>query len=1266
MNRLALLFILTLIFPAWGLLGQEQAASFTIDVTGQKTWTIRYGIGDPEALALENIYPGQLYLDQSLWADITGSALGFINLEASFDDRLGPGFQHFVLKLDQDPWHGELGDFYVGRGELGVYNKKLLGARLTYQVQDFTVSGLAARLEGISESVTFRGQAAQMEAVFSYEDPEDPWKPAPYANEIEGAYFWPLRAPFVEGFSEVQLSLPMTTQLQGFLRDYGLGWLSEVLAEEPAVDLSSGDYLVLRDEGDVLILRTSPNVLLRRRIQDAIDTYNDLHQLSGSERKTYPFILDSDLERAFLTGLFPHAALEVSGEGYPLPEAGRRRYLLFGERDVIEESLELWVRPAGEEDFLPISEPRFSDFAWSLYPKEGVLKISFPDDFFQEGAALKVSFRYRRVGDVFMLGLSVVPGSERVYLNGKLLSRGTDYTIDYETGVLVLFITLTEDDELKVDFERQRGGLGGYTEYERVFLGATLEYGDMEASLYRAVDLGQPDPATRTMPNTHTVGGIRMSGEAGDWDYDLSFGASENVFPLGDNERIAAQNRINDIAAFSAPDGEYVVFAHQNGLTVYHQGKFSSYGAGQGLGGRKVAALLALPDRLLCATDSGLTVVRLWDQNPFDRVASWVRIYQEDGFPGEEGLALAMGEGVVYLATDQAVAVFSPGDSEIPDSWTRLSLPEGERPRALAAAEGKLYLGGQEGLYLWTGEDWMKFPDVPGPVNDLLAREDALYVATGQGVRILRAGAGAGWLSAGEAVHALASFQGRLWWGTDSGLYSEGQKGPVLKGAFTALSGGAVLWAGTEADVAYELDLWRLGPEPERFPQSETHIDGQDLGHFQDAPASAHTARGLAGSLNFSRKLGDWDFSIGAGTRWPGYQAIGSTSTSDAHGVSFTARYQDESLSATIQGRWDVLNLFTSPKGKLSGVVKVSWDAGPKFSLSLTPVYSEQGRFDMGYKLSSAWKGDLWSANAAISGELAGPDWYTAGRLEGRLAWTPSSSWQFEARGVRPFRSRGHPGDEEFVLALKWTEGTDLLSWNASWTETLKHRLLNATWTRSSNGRVDLRWKTWEFDGGRLAPRATLSLEATPQETRWSVQGRGQLEVEKENFQLGATFGQGYRPATERRERTFSLSLRWESGAWGAFKPALTWKRSWQLLTHPRYGEKLTQDQEATLRLSWEPDLPWTNELTLTYKGREGSFSLTDRFAWPLELGTISVQASATSKQGKLEGKVSGAYGQPLAEGWDLGLELGYAFGGEKSSDFVQGLYGRISLIASF
>ncbi|HIE47888.1 TPA: hypothetical protein EYP84_03225, partial [Candidatus Bipolaricaulota bacterium] len=682
-------------------LAGEQTESFTLEVSGQKTWTIRYGIGDPTALAGENMYPGQLYLDQSLRADITGTALGFLTLEASFDDQLGPGFQHFVLKLDQAPWHGLLGDFYVGRGELGVYNKKLLGVKLAYEGEEFTISGLAARLEGVSESRVFRGQAAQAEATYSYQDPDRPWLPAPYAVHLDGLYFWDLRAPFVEGFSQVQLALSPGPGLVGFLTDYGLDYLVEVLEEEPTSELWEGEYLVLRDTGDVLLLKTPPDGLLRNRIRDAISEYNDLHGLTGADRKAYPFVLGSELERAFLTGLEAYARLQVDGEGYPFPAAGRRRYLLLPERDVIEESLVVLLLPAGGDEFLPLDDPMFADYQVELYPEQGVLKLEFPEEFFQPGAAIHVTFRYRRTGDVFMLGFSIVPGSERVYLNGEPLTKGTDYTIDYETGTLVLFVTLSEDDELRVDFERQRGGLGVVTEYERLFLGGSLSvpgYEGLEISVWRALDVGRPGPDTRVMPNTHTVAALSMQGESEGWRYSLTFEASENVFPPGDNARIAAPNRINGIASAWAPDGQYVVFAHQNGLTVYHQGEFAPYGGAQGLGGRAVRALLALPAALLCATDAGLTVVRLTDPAPFDRVASWIRLYPDDGLPGQEAFALAEGEGVVYLVTDEVVAVFPLEQLESPGEWESWPLPEGVgRPWVLLPSRFGLLLGGEGG-----------------------------------------------------------------------------------------------------------------------------------------------------------------------------------------------------------------------------------------------------------------------------------------------------------------------------------------------------------------------------------------------------------------------------------------------------------------------------------------------------------------------------------------------------------------------------------------
>ena len=1273
-SRYKILIAAVLLFGCWAL-AEEQTESFALEVSGQKTWTIRYGIGDPTVLAGENLYPGQLYLDQSLRADITGTAPGFLTLEASFDDQLGPHFQHFVLKLDQTPWHGLLGDFHVGRGELGVYNKKLLGVKLTYEGEDFTISGLAARLEGVSESRVFRGQAAQAEATYSYQDPERPWLPAPYARHLEGPYFWTLRAPYVEGFSQVQLALSTGPELAAFLTDYGLGYLGEVLEEEPASELREGEYLVLRDAGDVLLLKSPPDGLLRSRIRDAIAEYNDLHGLTGADRKDYPFVLGSELERAFLAGLEVYAKIQVDGEDYPFPEAGRRRYLVLPERDVIEGSLEVKLLPPGGDEFRPLDDPEFADYQVDLYPQQGILKLEFPAEFFQPGAAVHVSFRYRRTGDLFMLGFSIVPGSERVYLNGEPLTKGTDYTIDYETGALVLFMTLTEEDELRVNFERQRGGLGVATEYERLFFGGTLSvpgYEELEISVWRALDVGRPGPDTRIMPNTHTVGALRMRGESEGWRYSLNFGASENVFPPGDNDRIAAPNRINSIAFAWAPDGQYVVFAHQNGLTVYYQDGFAPYGGAQGLGGRAVRTVLALPGVLLCATDAGLTVVRLTDPAPFDRVASWVRLYPEDGLPGQEAFALAEGEGLVYLATDEAVAVFPLEEVENPEQWESWPLPEGVgRPWVLLPSRAGLLLGGEGGLFRHGEGGWTEIAEVPEPVYALLEVGEELYVATGQGVRLLRAGSPAGWLSTQGPVYALAEFAGELWWGGEGGLFRRSQPEPVLEVRVTALAADHVLWAGTGASAAgaepYQLDLWRFTPEPTRFPQEETHIDGRDLGQFTDAPAALHTARGVTGSLSLSRTVGDWDLSLEAGTRWPGYQAIGSAGGGDNHGLGLTARYETQTLSATLFGRWEVRNLFSRPQGSLRGGVEVTWRGIPTLSLSLTPTYQpREGKLEAGYRLGANWQGQGWSGALSLSGNLAGPDWYLGGKLSAQLAWQPLPGLELGARLVRPFRPRGNPGQEEATLTVDLTGGSEALSWRVSTTGTLTHRIGAEEWTPAAQLRMDLRWKPWSVDGGRLTPNSTFRASFTPQEWNWVVRGGGLWQVGEANLRLAVTFGQGYRPASQRESRTLNLSLRWEYQGWEGVTPSLSWRRQWQLLSHPRYGDKLTGKTQATLRVSWRPDAPWQNDLTVNYRGEEGGISLTNRLSWPLEVGSLSAQASATWKGGRLEGKATVGYGQPVAEGWDVSAELGYAFGGALGGGLKQGLFGQLSLVATF
>lgn len=1240
-------------------LGQPQTASFTLEVSGQKTWTVNFGIGAPGLLTQVGLSPWQLRLDQSLKAEITGTALGFITLEASFNDQLGPGFQHFLLTIDQPPWLGEVGDFQVGRGQLGLYNKKVLGARATYQEDGVSATFLAARLQGISESRVFRGQAAAAEVTFFFVSPERPWEPAPYSQNLHGAHFWPLNVPFVEGFSTVSLVLA-EEGLAGLLSQYGLDYLTQVLLEQPRVELPPGQFLVLRDEGDVLLLKVSRESLLRGRIQEAIEAYNDLHQLPEEQAKRYPFVLGSELEREFLAEFAGLASLEVDEELYALAAPGQHRYYLLGEKDVIEDSLEVWVRLPGEEDFRPLPDPALPHFSWKLFPEEGVLRLSFPREFFEDDAAFKVRFQYRRSGETFMLGLSVVPSSERVYLNGELLQRGVDYTLDYEVGLLVLFRTLGEEDELRVDFERQRGGLGGYAEYERVLVGATLDLSNgTKLAIYRAVDLGRPGPTTRYMPNTHTAGGLAMSGESAGWDYQLTLGASENLFPPGLNERIAAPNQVNDIALASAPDGEYLVFAHQNGLTVHHAGRFSSYGGAQGLGGRRVRALLALPGTLLCATDAGLTAVELMESAPFDRVASWVRV-QGESFPGEEGLALAAGAGQVFLATDQGVAVFPLADLENPAAWQVLPLPPGERPRALLWAEGTLYLGGELGLWRWGAGEWERVPGVPGPVADLLEVEGEIYVATGQGIRALRAGTGAGWLVPGEPVLALANFQDALWSGSEEGLYREGER--VLSGAFTALwAGQEVLWAGTRANQDYRLDLWRLSPAPERFPQDVTHIEGRDLGEFHDPPAGGRSRAGAQAQLQLSREFEGWELRLDADTRWPGYQPIGGQGGQDSHGIGFTAYCQTGSYTLALGGKLSLSELADRPSGRLSGSFEFSL-VDPQLSLRLVPAWEwPQGRMSLEFQAGGDWQGEDWWGELSLSGTAQGPGLSLRGQLGASLRVRPFPGWEISLTAREPFTHRGLWGGEEISGEVSWEGRREGVSWDASWVENWRRRAHG--WNRTASGQLTLTWPEWDFSLGEVSPRASAQLSLQPEEWSWQLSTTARIRLSEATLQLGATYGENQRVVRELKKRDLNLNLRWEYTGWSGVRPSLSWRYSWQLLSHPLRGSQLTEKMDATLRVSWQGE-PWSSDLTLAWRSQPPNLRLTHRLSWPLVQGTLSVETSGRWEGGELTGQVVARYGQPVAEGWDASFELGYLLGAGASVD--HGFYGRLSLVASF
>ncbi|MBC7220964.1 hypothetical protein H5T55_05785 [Candidatus Bipolaricaulota bacterium] len=1248
----------------------QQTPSFDLVVRGEKTWTIRLGWGASDLLGAEGLTPGQLALTQTLRAEIEGTALGFLTLRASFNDQLGPGFQDFLLTVDRTPWTGELGRFVVGaEGEgLGVYNKRVLGARVTYAGDGASLGAVVTRLEGVSETRTFTGERGEGEALFTTTDPDEPWREAPYGQSVEGLAYWPLSLQFVEGLSQVRLRLEGGMELWTFLAAWELGYIREDLEAERVMDLPAGQYLVLREEGeaDALALRVAPAAIARRRIQDAIDAHNTRLGLTDDNRKAYPFVEGSELETRFLSELGRFLAVLVDEDAYPFSQAQRRRYLYLGEPDVIADTVEVWIRRPGETDFRPLPDPTLADFVWTLLPAPGVLRVSFPDTFFQ-GGAVQVGFAYQREGSTFALGLSLVPASDQVRRNGQLLTRGVDYAIDYESGLLILFSPLGPEEELKVDFERQRGGLGGYADYERDLLGLVLNvpgWDGFKLALYRAHDLGAPRPTTATMPNTHTVAALSLAGRIGEWTYRLAVGGSENVFPSDDNARIPTPNRINAIAAASAADGAYVVFGHQNGLTVYKDGLFTSYGTAHGLSGRAVHALLAVPDRLLVGTDAGLTIVRLVEATPFDRVRSWVRLFEDDGVPGTEVLALAHGGGRIYLATESDVASLLTADAETPDRWERLGLPEeGPRPTTLLWADERLYLGTEEGLFVREGEAWTLLPEAPGPVHALAARGEELYVASEEGIRIVRGGRGAGWIAPGQPVYGMAFHEGVLWYATGNGLWREGEAAPVAQAPIVAVgaAGGAV-WAGEKADEAFTLHLWRVAATTERFPQTRTKLDGRDLARFQDIPAGEHTRYGAMGSLNLSRTLGDWQWELQAATRLPGYEEIGRAGRSDSHSLGFTARYVgDGPSSLAVSGRWNVADLLTEPAGKLSAALDWRWSGPVTITVSLTPTTIGTGLVPFA-GVESGWRAGISGQSGALtwsvttSGTGTCPEPSAAGQVGASLSFPPLQGWTVSGSWSRPFRTSGKPGDESIALTAKGTGEMGPIGWTATVQESLRHSLATGTWREERTVALTLRRGSRLVGPIEVTPRFSGSWKTTATEWRWSGQLSADLVQAPASLRLSVGVGQGYRPLTARSDRSLTLSMTWEHSGWGGIRPSMRWDRSWTLLSHPRYDDQLTEKEEATLRVTWEPaGAQWRDTFALVWKPREGSLAVTNRLSWPLESGSVTAEGGLTVKEGVIDAKATAQLGIPLdallaalgrgpvGDAWGLSADATYA-----------------------
>lgn len=913
---------------------EARGKSPPVDISGEATWIATYAWGDPEGLEDTQDYAlDRVILKQLLRLRVSGQISPGLRLSADLDNYRTGDMQLAQVDFEGKGVTGRFGNLRLGsENPYLLYNTALRGLQVKYGHGAFTATGVFGRAEGIAATRTFRGGVGS-DAVVFLED--GAYSPARVNARLEASWdgleHYQTSGRFIEGFMNARIRYEDDVTGGRTLRDtlttYDLGYLYGSAPGEDGV-ISAGDALVLpsgsfaalsASGGDFLILLRESLDLVRAQVQKLVDDYNKKHGLTGDKARRYPFVAGSDTERAFLQDLAGRHAWIEAGPNEPgaapilstrLPAFARGRFYYLGHDEVRLGSVKVEVTKGGA------TYPAESvvGLGYSIFYDRGIVDFAFPPGFFNEYEGIRVSYEYSISGNVYPLGISVAAGSERVYLNGRLLRRDVDYTIDYPTGVLILLVGVGPDDELKVDYEYFRGGLGVRSEYSTNIMGGSLALQPREdlSLLFEAYHSGDvadssiPAERRRTMPNAHTVVGASLRYSPGAFAVQADLAYSHDRFPLDDNRRANQGNGINAIMAGEEVPGDYVFFGHQGGLTVASPDGtgWREFTPASGLAGYTVLDIASSDDAWYFATEGGLTRVTRSGDVPFDRVDNWKRIRREDGLPSNTVFSCLVDGFDVWVGTDRGLARSNAGDLsswKVYDQRTNPELPsEGILRVRPGTTPGTLYCvtgGGLMSFDVVSGKFEMEFNRAP--VSSVLAPEGGFgewraFVATDAGV-YGRSDSG-GWNvlggTEGMKAKALALYSGLLFIATENGLYSYSPGGEVRSypefagryiSALAVAADHGSMWIGERVEPGAGLTVWRMAsPGMVRsYGPPVTGIPDRDNYRFRDVDAADHTATGFAGNARASYTYGRGDAFLRYERIEPGFTGIGRPERQD-------------------------------------------------------------------------------------------------------------------------------------------------------------------------------------------------------------------------------------------------------------------------------------------------------------------------------------------------------------------------------------------------
>lgn len=898
MASFLLIFIIPLVFVA-EMSRAAEVDNHTLRISGRAEFKLKYARGDATPLAGTGHSLGRPDLVQLLALNVRGQITPGLSISADLDNQRGGNLQMLRLQLEGEKIKGRFGGLSVkSRNPYTSYSERLRGVEMTALFSKVELGIVAGRVQGVTAKRTFRGSSAEEEILY---EANAPYGPSPTTQGfracLDGMQYYVLTTAFDPDFMEVWLHYDDQADAGGrTLAETLQLWNLDYLLVEAGdrIPLAPGQFVSVSSTEELLALRVNIADILRGQIRSLIRAFNAHWGLIGEEEKRYPFVHGSEAEGTFLQDLLTRHIKIVAGVedelGLTALDAKANSYLQkslydLGQTNVKPGSLEVEVRKGSNFLAVGVELPLLFQVDYEL----GIIEFDLPPDFFATYDAIKIRYDYEITLGVFNLGLGIVEGSERIFLNDVLLAKTSDYSLDYELGILSVFRTLDAEDVLRVEYEYFRGPFGQMADYKTNYYGAELGWMPNE-NLLLNLELASYADQTRsavapesisTMPNKHTVIGLSGTYQQKGLTISGDVAFSHNQFPFDDNRKGKAPNKISAIIGPKDADGkDYVIFAHNDGISA-GRGGFCSYRLDAGLSSVTVRGMASADEVWFFATDNGLTILSAMPgpalPNPFDYASNWERMYTSAGLPSNDLTCVTTTPWAVWVGT--ADSGLASADLSALDVWTAYA---GQLPSLAISSVAydpltdSVLAGTDRGIATLTGAQftaeltavpinmvYSSFAAING-FNSFAASESGVYARRSDGTwQLLPA--------TPQNSQCLAVWQQLLWVGTGAGLYYwDGTTWELIEQtgrySITALGAGPgyahrnteTLWVGTagtalqEAEAGSEIICFELlNPlTVEKHAGEELAVASSDSHRYVDLSSEDHTATGYAARIN--------------------------------------------------------------------------------------------------------------------------------------------------------------------------------------------------------------------------------------------------------------------------------------------------------------------------------------------------------------------------------------------------------------------------------